>query len=96
MPVIEPVQRNSPEDFEFIFHCPGCGCCHGFKTDGPGPTWTFNGDMTKPTLNPSLMVRHGMNGGAQTCHSFVKDGMIEFLPDCTHALAGKTVPLEEV
>ena len=28
------------------------------------------------------------------CHSYVKDGNIEFLPDSTHALAGKTVPLE--
>lgn len=27
------------------------------------------------------------------CHSFVKDGMVQFLGDCTHALAGKTVPL---
>lgn len=29
------------------------------------------------------------------CHSFVRDGMIEFLSDSTHALAGQTVPLEE-
>lgn len=28
------------------------------------------------------------------CHSFVRDGQIQFLGDCTHALAGKTVPLE--
>ena len=27
------------------------------------------------------------------CHSFVKDGQIQFLGDCTHALAGQTVPL---
>lgn len=27
------------------------------------------------------------------CHSFVADGQIQFLGDCTHALAGKTVPL---
>lgn len=27
------------------------------------------------------------------CHSFVCDGMIQFLDDCSHALAGKTVPL---
>lgn len=27
------------------------------------------------------------------CHSFVKAGSIEFLPDCTHALAGQTVKL---
>lgn len=29
------------------------------------------------------------------CHSFVTDGRIEFLPDCTHALAGQTVDLPE-
>ncbi|WP_244622606.1 DUF6527 family protein [Microvirga brassicacearum] len=27
------------------------------------------------------------------CHSFVTDGKIQFLDDCTHALAGQTVPL---
>lgn len=27
------------------------------------------------------------------CHSFVRDGRIEFLSDCTHALAGTTVDI---
>lgn len=27
------------------------------------------------------------------CHSYVRNGHIEFLPDCTHALAGKIVPM---
>ena len=27
------------------------------------------------------------------CHSFVTDGQIQFLSDCTHAFAGQTVPL---
>jgi len=27
------------------------------------------------------------------CHSFVTDGQIQFLGDCTHKLAGRTVPL---
>jgi hypothetical protein len=27
------------------------------------------------------------------CHSFVVDGQIQFLGDCTHKLAGQTVPL---
>lgn len=27
------------------------------------------------------------------CHSFVRAGQIQFLGDCTHALAGQTVPL---
>lgn len=30
------------------------------------------------------------------CHSFVTDGNIQFLGDCTHELAGQTVPLPEV
>lgn len=29
------------------------------------------------------------------CHSFVRDGRIQFLDDCTHALAGQTVDLPE-
>jgi len=27
------------------------------------------------------------------CHTFVVDGQIQFLGDCTHALAGQTVPI---
>jgi hypothetical protein len=30
------------------------------------------------------------------CHSFVTDGRIQFLGDCTHKLAGQTVDLPEV
>jgi predicted RNA-binding Zn-ribbon protein involved in translation (DUF1610 family) len=30
------------------------------------------------------------------CHSFVTDGRIQFLSDCTHALAGQTVDLPEI
>lgn len=29
------------------------------------------------------------------CHSFVVDGRIQFLADCTHALAGQTVDLPD-
>lgn len=29
------------------------------------------------------------------CHSFITDGQIQFLGDCTHELAGKTVPLQK-
>jgi hypothetical protein len=30
------------------------------------------------------------------CHSFITDGKIEFLSDCTHSLAGQTVELKPV
>lgn len=29
------------------------------------------------------------------CHSFVNDGRIQFLTDCTHSLAGQTVDLPD-
>lgn len=29
----------------------------------------------------------------KVCHSFVVDGQMQFLSDCTHALAGQTVPI---
>lgn len=31
----------------------------------------------------------------RVCHSFVTDGRIQFLTDCTHALAGQTVELPD-
>lgn len=62
----------------------------------PGVAWKWNGSTTHPTLDPSILIRTADEHGPIVCHSFVREGMIEFLPDCTHALAGKTVPLLEV
>ena len=33
--------------------------------------------------------------GCSVCHSFVTDGKIQYLNDCTHELAGQTLELEE-
>jgi hypothetical protein len=30
------------------------------------------------------------------CHHFIKGGMVKFLGDCTHSLAGQTLPLPEL
>ena len=32
----------------------------------------------------------------EQCHLFVSDGKIRFLPDCSHELAGETVPMVPV
>lgn len=42
--------------------------------------------------------RHGESFESKptVCHSFVKDGKIQYLNDCTHDLAGKTIELEEM
>lgn len=79
------------------FWCPGCGESHAICTSGDhakGPLWTWNGNIDAPTLSPSILIHHGSKG-AEVCHSFVRDGSIQFLSDCTHMLAGKTVPMPD-
>lgn len=76
-------------NIDWLFECPGCGYDHWFRTDGNPPKWTWNNDTSNPTVSPSLLVR-----AQYRCHSFIKNGQIEFLSDCDHSLAGKTVPLK--
>lgn len=30
------------------------------------------------------------------CHTFIRDGNIQYLGDCTHKLAGQTIPLPDI
>lgn len=77
------------------FDCPGCNDIHMVRTGENG--WTWNGSVDTPTLAPSVLVQGPLNGNPDgRCHSFVRGGRIEFLGDCTHALAGTTVDLPEV
>ena len=86
-----------------LFECPGCGCLHSVATEKPngmGAQWTWNGSEELPTFSPSVLVRYDKGVSDKpaldgVCHSFVKDGMIQFLGDCTHKLANKTVPLPD-
>ena len=78
----------------FVFRCPGCGYDHPFHVGfSARPSWDWNGKLDKPTFSPSLMV-FGMDE-SRRCHSFVRDGNIEFLGDCFHSLRGRTVELPE-
>ncbi len=71
----------------YLFFCPGCEEVHAI-----GPNWTFNDNFIKPTFNPSVLVT-GHNP-IYRCHSFITDGKIQFLEDCSHKLVGKTVELK--
>lgn len=80
----------------YVFHCPGCGYGHHLETkpytdiNGKAhPVWQFNGDIDKPTASPSLLINKGWP--EKRCHLFLRDGMIQFLSDCHHELAGQTV-----
>lgn len=77
----------------YMFFCPGCKCGHPFNMVG-GITWTFNNDLDKPTLHPSYLTGH-KNFTKNRCHSFIKDGKIQFLSDCYHELKSQTVELPE-
>lgn len=92
-----------------MFWCPGCNTHHAPIVDG-SRGWTWNGSYSKPTFSPSILVKGVMpitdeehkaimdgvhiEPKPLVCHSFVRDGQIEFLSDSTHGLAGKTVALE--
>ena len=94
-----------------IFFCPGCKETHIVRVKGEG-AWTFNGDLEKPTFKPSVLVKgieplteeeyqKVMSGQKieprkSTCHSFITNGIIEFLTDCTHELKGQKVEIPEL
>jgi hypothetical protein len=98
------VMELSCEPEKYLFWCPACHCCHWFKTTPPEPQWTRNNNIDKPTVRASILVRHGkyLDKNDPTkyekiiCHLYITDGNIEYLSDCTHNLAGKTVEMEHV
>lgn len=87
--------------------CPGCGRAHQVAVfQGSGPLWGWNGDAERPTFTPSVLVTYngpdagqdrgdGITAPPAVCHSFVMDGQMQFLGDCTHALAGQTVQIPD-
>lgn len=73
--------------------------------------WEFNGDTDLPTFHPSVKAQgvnpltyeqklrrdegRKVTPTPYVCHSWIKEGRIEFLNDCTHKLKGHTVDLNE-
>lgn len=84
----------------YSFFCPGCKCHHVFytkKQHDKAPVWTFNGNIERPTFRASLLVNKDLScPGMPKCHLFITDGKIQYLNDCTHELAGKTIEMEDI
>lgn len=102
--------ENSPWE-QYAIMCPACKYQHIFTTRNPerekgGPQWGFNYDLDKPTFTPSMLLTTGSYADPnyvddpmippERCHSFVTDGKIQFLCDCTHELKNQTVDLPEI
>ena len=100
-----PVRPGVPEAADmYKFFCPACKKCHWVAVGrrslwAPSLRWQFNGNFEKPTVDPSLLVTHKMSCNGETketrCHSFIRDGKIQYLADCTHNLAGQTVEIPD-
>lgn len=87
-----------------MFNCPACNSTHCINFH-PTRMWTVTGTDDKPTFYPSVSVTTGRavdptfipqeGDPPERCHSYVTDGRIQFLDDCTHALKGQTVDLPD-
>lgn len=75
-------------DGTLYWHCVACGCGHGANS-----TWTFNGVYESPTFAPSFLATFGDD---RRCHTFIRNGKIEYLTDCTHEFAGKVIDMVDV
>jgi len=73
-----------------IWWCDGCKTHHWADA-----RWNFDGNVESPTFSPSFLVRNTPNQG-DVCHSYVRDGQVQYLNDTTHALKGQTLPLKDV
>lgn len=71
----------------YHFWCPGCDCFHGFND-----TWTLEGGIDNPTVNPSLL---STDNEGNVCHMYIKKGQIHYLSNCTHSLAGQILDMRE-
>lgn len=92
----------------FAHWCPACETMHGFAVERPfrnGAKWTFDGNLDRPTFTPSMNIKintpdmgkdYQPDVSSSVCHYFLKEGNLQFLGDCTHAMKGQTVPLPEL
>lgn len=79
MPELLYFRRGQGPEREFwVMWCPGCRLVLELA-DG------------RLAVEPSILVQGGPDDAR--CHSFLREGVWEFLSDSTHELAGQSVPM---
>lgn len=87
--------------------CPACESMHAFAIDGKnwnGAQWTWDGNVEAPTFTPSMNITINPPGHphyqadveTSRCHYFLRAGVLEYLGDCTHALANQKINLPDL
>ena len=78
---------------QYLYMCEGCGYEHAFGLKVEGGHHDFNMDLDNPTISPSLLQNFTPG---KLCHSYIKDGKIQYLNDCQHKLAGQIIDLPDI
>ncbi len=84
-----------------MFVCPGCIEMAGgsglhmlpVNSNVKKPQWEWDGNLIRPTLSPSILTG---KSSPKVCHSFLREGIFEFLGDCAHSLAGQKVEIPDL
>jgi hypothetical protein len=92
----ERVEHDGKTHDAWMVWCPACKTPHAFDK-----RWTFNGNHEAPTFRNSMLRQdHAFNETTgkydgpvkYTCHSYLTDGVWEYLKDCSHEMKSKKVP----
>ena len=90
---VSPTTGEHDEEWVWLW-CPGCDAPHSVVIAPSG--WTWNGDVSSPSITPSIKVEQVLDGNGEVyspaCHSFVTDGQWHFLDDTGHEFSGGTIP----
>jgi hypothetical protein len=105
-PPVQRMRMYAKDPGKYYFFCPGCAEYHSVSTTRPnanGTVFRISGTLQLPTVTPMInrsiekfnSSKHA-NNPAHVCNSFIVEGKIRFLENCTHALAGRQVDLPNV
>jgi hypothetical protein len=98
---------HKSSEFVYKHWCGGCKQKHLIPVAGATEEhtsitarWSFNGNIHAPTFSPSIHIHAnadwdgtGVLRDKTICHYFIVDGIIQYLGDCDHELAGQNVPM---
>ena len=92
---------QSEDGARLWWYCASCDMLHPIALHNrPGESvdvWSWNNDAERPTFMPSFLTdMSGRNGPKRICHTYIKEGMVEYLNDSTIHLRGVTKELQDI
>lgn len=98
--VVRHVDDHGKHYICLMFCCPACAeslggdGIHMLPVNSPNtsPSWEWDWNLERPTLSPSILTTTSKG----ICHSYLRDGVFEYLNDCAHSMAGQKVELPDL